>query len=244
VTRDRLSGKRKIDDKVTVAVIHTSPLTVDPIKALVAELLPAADVINFVDDSILPQLARNGGDVSEVEQRLLSYAGFAAQVGADVILNACSSVGEVVAAMREKVSVPVVRIDDAMTDEAIRRGTRIGVAATRQTTLAPTLAMLRRKAEAAGTGAVFDARVANDAFDLLAAGDREGHDRALAEMLDELAAANDIVVLAQASMARVLPSLTEEKRDKFLSSPRLAVERVARVLDDAGSRRTEERDQW
>lgn len=213
-----------------VAVIHTSPLTVDAIKGLITELLPGADVVNFVDDSVLPQLARNGGDVAEVARRLVTYAQHAQEVGADIILNACSSVGEVVERMREVVDVPVVRIDDAMTDEAVRRGARIGVAATLRTTLAPTLALLKSKAEAAGSGAVFDARVADDAFRLLAAGDREGHDRALTVVLDELAAANDVVVLAQASMARVLPGLPEEKRAKFLSSPRLGVERLAREL--------------
>lgn len=214
----------------TVAVIHTSPLTVEPLKALVSELVPGAAVVNFVDDSILPQLGRNGGDVSQVEERLLSYARFAQQVGADVILSACSSVGDVAAKMAAVVPLPVVRIDDAMADEAVARGKRIGVAATLPTTLAPTLALLRRKAQAAGSDAVFDARVANDAFRLLSDGDRDGHDRVLAALLSELAAANDVVVLAQASMARVLNSLTAADRQKFLTSPRLAVERVARAL--------------
>lgn len=213
-----------------VAVIHTSPLTIEPIKALIFELIPGADVVNFVDDSVLPQLASNGGDVAAVEPRLLTYARHAEEVGADVILNACSSVGEVVARMSASVSVPVVRIDDAMADEAVARGSHIGVAATLPTTLAPTLALLRRKAEAAGTGASFDARVADGAFRLLAAGDREGHDRALLALLAELATVNDVVVLAQASMARVLPGLPEAQRAKFLSSPRLGVERVAQAL--------------
>src|SRR5688572_19868918 len=121
-----------------LAIIHTSPATLEPLKALAAELLPGWDVNNFVDDSILPQLARNGGDVSEVEDRLIHYAQFAEQVGAAAILEACSSVGEVVAKMRESVSVPIIRIDEAMAEEAVRRGQRIGVAATLPTTLNPT----------------------------------------------------------------------------------------------------------
>ena len=51
-------------------------------------------VINFVDDSILPQLAENGGNVSDVQDRLVSYARFAEQAGAHIILEAWSSVGE------------------------------------------------------------------------------------------------------------------------------------------------------
>src|SRR5690606_19547888 len=167
------------------------------------------------------------------EARLVTYARHAEQVGAQVILNACSSVGEVVAQMRASVAVPVVRIDDAMAEEAVARGDRIGVAATLPTTLAPTVALLRRKAEEAGSRASFDARVATGAFRLLAAGDRQGHDQALLELLGELAAVNDVVVLAQASMARVLPGLPEAQRARFLSSPRSGVERVAQVVAGA-----------
>ncbi len=224
-------------DAATVAVIHTSPFTLDPLKDLLTELVPGVTVVNFLDDSILPQLARNGGDVSAVRDRLLDYARHAQGVGANVILSACSSVGEVAAAMREVVEVPVVRIDEGMADAAIGRGPRIGVAATLRTTLAPTLALLRAKAAAAGVDAKFDARVADEAYALLSRGDREGHDRELGAVLEGLAADNDVVVLAQASMARVLGALPEADRAKFLTSPRLAAERVALVLEGSRAER-------
>jgi len=62
------------------------------------------------------------------------------------------------------------------------------------------------------------------------AGDRKGHDDLLIEKLRELASTADVVVLAQASMARVLPSLSTIEQDKFLSSPRFAMEQVKNVL--------------
>src|SRR3954471_6937007 len=102
-----------------LAIIHTTTVTVDTLKTLAGEILPEYQVINFVDDSILPQLGENGGNVGDVQERLLSYAQFAEQAGADVILEACSSVGELVAKMRDEVSIPVVRIDDAMTEAAV-----------------------------------------------------------------------------------------------------------------------------
>src|SRR5512135_3271341 len=97
-----------------IAIVHTTPATVDSLKALSREFVPGCEVINFVDDSILPQLARNGGDLSEVQERWTAYVRFAAQAGADVVLDACSSVGELVAVAQKQVAVPVVRIDDAM----------------------------------------------------------------------------------------------------------------------------------
>jgi Asp/Glu/hydantoin racemase len=214
-----------------IAIIHTAPVTVDAFKALTAEILPDAEVVNFLDDSILPQLRQNGGNVGEVEDRLLHYAQFAQNVGADIILSACSSVGEVAAKMREQVSVPVVRVDDAMAEEAVRRGNVIGVAATLWTTLRPTMELIQSKADEAGKTIELRSNVVDAAFQRLSEGDKEGHDAILAETLAEMAVAVDVVVLAQASMARVVSRLPEGLQSKFLTSPRLAVERVKAELE-------------
>ena len=73
------------------------------------------------------------------------------------------------------------------------------------------------------------------AYHRLMAGDKEGHDAVLAEALAELATAVDVVVLAQASMTRVLHRLPEAERERFLSSPRLGMERVKRALERAAA---------
>src|SRR3982751_420245 len=109
---------------VKLAIIHTTTATVEPLKALAAEILSDCDVVNFVDDSILPQLAANGGNLAEVAGRIVQYARFAEEVGADIILEACSSVGEVVDLARREVQIPIVRIDEAMAELAVSRAVR------------------------------------------------------------------------------------------------------------------------
>ena len=215
-----------------IAIIHTSPATLEPLKAQAADLLPGAEVVNFVDDSILPQLLQNGGDVSAVEDRLQHYARFAEQVGADVILSACSSIGELVPGAQQLVHVPVVRIDEGMAEAAVARGQRIGVAATLPTTLNPTTRLLQAKAEAAGKAVDFKPVLVAGAYERLMAGDKDGHDQQLVEALTALAGEVDVIVLAQASMARVLPRLPADLQSKFLTSPRLGMEAVKRALAD------------
>ncbi|MBX2997222.1 MAG: aspartate/glutamate racemase family protein [Caldilineaceae bacterium] len=215
-----------------LAIIHTSPATVEPLKALAQEMIPGCTVINFVDDSILPQLIENGGDVDAVSARLTQYARHAAEAGADVILEACSSVGEVVAQMRQAVEIPVVRIDEALAEEAVRQGRRIGVAATLSTTLQPTLRLIERKAADAGKEIELRSILVAEAFQRLAAGDTEGHNEILGAALLGLVHEVDVVVLAQASMARVLPQLPVDLHGKFLSSPRLGMARVAAVVGE------------
>ncbi|HZG87086.1 aspartate/glutamate racemase family protein [Paenibacillus sp.] len=217
----------------TLAIIHTTVVTVEPLKELALSMIPNCEIINFVDDSILPELAGNGGDPEAVKERLCAYATFAERRGADCILSACSSVGEIASAMQARVDVPVVRIDEAMAEAAVRAGGRIGVAATLDTTLRPTLALLRRKADEAGNDVEFRPLLVDEAYRRLIAGDKEGHDAALAEALERLIGGADTVVLAQASMARVLPRLPEGVRDRFLASPRLGMQRVKETLERA-----------
>jgi aspartate/glutamate racemase len=218
-----------------VAVLHTTPVTVEPLKELASNMIPECKVLNFVDDSILPQLAENGGDIEDIEERLIQYAKNAEQVGADVILNACSSVGEVVAKAREQLSVPIVRIDEAMAEKAIKQGNQIGVVATLSTTLDPTLRLLQEKARDFNRTVEFKPKLAEEAYKCLIAGDKKGHDTTLAKTLMEIAKETDVVVLAQASMARVVSTLPEKQQKKFLSSPELGMEKVRQVLEGVSS---------
>jgi len=218
-----------------LAIIHTTPVTVDTMKALAGEILPGVEIINFVDDSILPQLASNGGNLADVQERWTAYAKFAEQQGATCILSACSSVGEAAEAARREVGVPVLRIDEAMAEEAAARGSRIGIAATLASTLQPTARLIERKARELGTHPQIRQALASGAYRLLMDGDREGHNRVLAETLLELADSVDVVVLAQASMAGAVESLPEHLRPKFLTSPRSGMKLVARRMAVAGA---------
>lgn len=218
-----------------LAIVHTSHVTIDSLKALASEILPDYEVVNFVDDSILPQLKQNDGKIDDVADRLIHYYQFAEQVGADIILNACSSVGEVVQQGSSQVNVPIVRIDEAMADEAVRRGKRIGVAATLATTLRPTIALVTEKASQSDGEYEIQSLLVSEAFELLIADNKEGHDTVLAEALLKFVQTVDVVVLAQASMARVVERLPANVQNRFLSSPRMGMERVKSVAEKLGT---------
>ena len=198
-----------------LAIIHTTPVTIEMLKRLAEEKLPGYEIINLVDDSILPELSINGGDVSNVQERLIQYAKNAERAGAKVISNACSSVGEVVSLMRQEVAIPVVRIDEAMVECAVNTGDRIGVVATLPTTLNPTIRLIQEKAKVLGKEVQIQSVLAEEAYARLIVGDKDGHDEALEKVLVQLVEGTDVVVLAQASMARVIEKLPTEKRGEL-----------------------------
>ena len=111
----------------------------------------------------------------------------------------------------------------------MRLGGRAGMAATLPTRLGPT-ADLVRAATRAGRDVEARATLAEGAFQALPADPAE-HDRRVRATLHEFAAWADIIILAQASMARALTGDTVERdgwRVPALTSPRLGVEKLAR----------------
>jgi hypothetical protein len=68
------------------------------------------------------------------------------------------------------------------------------------------------------------------AFDLLMANQVEKHDQMVSETASELARWADTIVLAQCSMARLAPKLEAKIERPVLSSPRLGVLHLKKIL--------------
>jgi Asp/Glu/hydantoin racemase len=213
----------------TIVVVHTGPVTVQPLKDQFKEQLPDVRMINIVDDSLLNDVRSAGHLTPEVTGRLYTYMSNAQAMGADYILNACSSVGEAVDTLRGMIRTPIIKIDETMALEASRIGSRIGVVATVKTTLEPTVRLIRKKAAEAGRDVHVVERVAEEAFEALLAGDGERHDAVLKRTILALADEVDVVVLAQVSMARLVPALGAT-RVPVLSSPQSGVATVKAAL--------------
>ena len=217
--------------KKTLALIHTSATLVPVFQQLTKARLPTVETFNIVDDSLVRQIGAKGGITEDIAARVASYIASAASGGADCILVTCSSIGPAVEAAAASVHVPVLRVDQPMADRAVQTGRRIGVIATLPTTLNPTADLVRRRAALAGKSVELTARLCEGAFEALMAGDAERHDLLVASALRELSRQVDVIVLAQASMARVVDTLSEsDRRVPILASPPLAVEHLSTVL--------------
>ncbi len=214
----------------TLVIIHTGPVTVQPLNSLAPALLPGVRVINLVDDSLLKDAMAAGHVTPAVTKRLAQFMMIAQEMGADLILNACSSVREAADVGAKLLSVPVAKIDTAMAEHAVATASRIGVAATVQTTLDPTVRLIEQTARDAGKTVTVTRKLCEGAFDALLAGDGATHDDIVARNLMELAATVDLIVLAQVSMGRVADSLGDRVSIPVLTSPRLGMERVAELM--------------
>ena len=213
----------------TVVVVHTGPATVQPIKQQFQQILPDVRVVNIMDDSLLNDVMAAGHLTEAVTGRIFSYMQLGQQMGAVALLNACSSVGEAASAARPAISIPLIKIDDVMAERAVVTGSRIGVVATVKTTLEPTVRLIRAKAAAAGKSIDVTEALAEGAFQALLDGKSEVHDEIVKRTIESLADKVDVIVLAQVSMARLVPALTGMKVP-VLCSPQSGVEAVRDAL--------------
>lgn len=215
-----------------VAFVNTVSSLPSVFKGLMTELAPHIDVFSIVDESLLQDTIRNGALSKKTVRRLVSYLELAQDAGADLVMVTCSSIGPAADIGRSMVDIPVLRVDEPMAEKALTAGSRIGVAATLRTTLTPTVALIERKAAEKGKTVTVVSRICEGAFESLMAGDTERHDALIRQGLEELIPQVDVVVLAQASMARIAESLPHEaKAFPIYSSPRLAVEHLARIAE-------------
>jgi Asp/Glu/hydantoin racemase len=214
----------------SLAFIHTSHILIPLFSRLAAEIVPEVKVFHMTDESLIRNTISAGELTKATVRRLVAMVGSAHEGGADAVMVTCSSIGPAVAVARQIYGFPVLRVDEAMADAAVSRARRIGVAATLKTTLEPTMALIRETAARTGRDVELVPELCAGAFEAVLAGDTERHDALLAESLVRLRQGVDVVVLAQASMARVVANLGTNGGAPILSSPELGVRSIRALL--------------
>ncbi|GMM97792.1 aspartate/glutamate racemase family protein [Microbacterium luteum] len=189
-----------MSESTRVAFLHTGAVVIAPVAELAREFLPGVDTVNYLDDRIVADL-RDESRAAGVAARVAELVRAAKTAGADAVMLTCSSISQLAVTTADEVGIPVLRIDEAMADEAVATGDRIAVLATLPTTLEPTLALIGERAALAGARPTVVSEVIDGAFAAVSGGDRASHDRLVADAITRVAADADVVVLAQASMA-------------------------------------------
>lgn len=206
-----------------VVCVHTAMALVGPLTETFKRLIPEVEVEHIAESSLIKEVIANNAVTPAVRRRLLDYYNAAADSGADVIFNTCSSVGDIADLGNKICRIPVFRIDRPMAEKAVQEAKKIGVISTLPTTLDPTCRLLQNCAKEAGNEIELVEGLADGAFAAGQSGDGETHDRLIAEAAQKIADKVDMFVLAQGSMERMEKRLSELTGKPVLSSPVLGV---------------------
>ncbi|QEE43746.1 hypothetical protein FVA81_00950 (plasmid) [Rhizobium sp. WL3] len=205
--------------------IHTVAALEPVFASLACERLPDWELEAVTDESLLSRTIARGRVDQDVFDCLARHIEQANSNGSSAIIVTCSTLGEAVDALARRTVTPLYRIDRGMAENAVRRATTIGVLATLGTTLEPTIRLLEATAHQAGRQCTFVSRLCGDAFSILKSGDRVQHDMLVGQAFEDLSRDVELVVLAQASMARALDQGGRNKT--YLTSPELGMDYIA-----------------
>ena len=220
--------------KVALVYTSTTPELIELVEREVGDLLPKeTEVISYQDPSILAEVRDVGYVTAPPAARLVGMYMTAVSAGADAVLNLCSSVGEVADAAQDiakYTGIPIVRVDEEMCREAVRKGTRIGVMATLPTTLNPTKNTILRVAREMNRHVELVDVLVDGGFGL----DQEQFKALMTEYAGKIADQVDVILFAQGSMA-YCEEYIHDKYDKIvLSSPRFGAAALKEALIKKG----------
>ncbi len=214
-----------------ICLIHTAPMMVQIFTPLCKERLPDVKVTQIINESMIKDTIEAGRIRQPTIDALHIFADASFKLGTELVMVTCSSIGPAVDLIQSRFQKPVLRVDEPMAEAAVARGRRIGVAATLRTTLEPTAELLQRKAREAGKPVELVECLCEGAFEAVMAGDAETHDALVSKAMVNKLGEVDVIVLAQASMARVIDRLPRGALTApVLSSPALAVDHVRERL--------------
>jgi Asp/Glu/hydantoin racemase len=199
---------------------------------IAARIMPAdVKLLHFVDESTIKNTIAAGHLEKATMRQVIRLVGSAFDAGCDVAMVTCSSIGKAVEMAADHYDQPVLRVDRAMAEKAVATGKRIGVVATLSTTLRPTADLVRRVAAEQGKEIELVEHLCEGAFEAVMAGDGATHDRIVGEGLTVGLKGVDAIVLAQASMARVVASLPAGAVSApVFASPELGMEQARDIL--------------
>lgn len=210
-----------------VGLIHATLNSVNPILAAFAKNFPEIETVNFMDEGLLSALDKEGEITPKLVERFASLLGRAVETEVDGILLSCSAYSPTITEMRKRFpKLPIENVDDAMIEQAVKLGNRIGVVASVATAGPTTEKAVKEKAEALGKEVEVFVEVNTEAFAALNKKEFEAHDSYVASSVKKLLDKQvDLIILAQLSMARAKTSL-KDVDIPILTSPDISSNKI------------------
>jgi Asp/Glu/hydantoin racemase len=214
-----------------IAVLHTVVFLAEMFRKLLQENLPNIENYHVVDESIIQELLKEGHLTPKIVRRIATHIMLANDAGADLILFTCSSTSPAVDNIKALVDIPILKVDEPLAERAVRLGEKIGVVTTAKTTLEPSVTLIEASAARQGKKVQVQAELESKAFEARLSGNISEHDRLVKETIRKLARKNNVIVLAQASMAHLADEMKDQLNVPILASPVLCMEALQQMVN-------------
>ena len=215
-----------------IALIHATPLAIEPVNSSFKKLWPEASLQNILDDSLSKDHASAGYLTTDMVERFIDLAQYAKRAGCQGILFTCSAFGEAIEAAAAAVAMPTLKPNEAMFEDALRAALKanqndaevlnIGLVATFSASIVSMSQEFNALAASLERQVQLHSLFVPNAMDELAQGHAEEHHRLIAEGVQTMPSC-DVIMLAQFSMAAAQTLAQSKTNTSILTSPECAV---------------------
>jgi aspartate/glutamate racemase len=214
---------------IRICLIHAVQEAIAPAQQAFARVWPQAQLVNLLDDSLSADRAVADHLTPAMHERIAHLARYGIDLGAAGILFTCSAFGEAIEAVRAAASIPILKPNEAMFEEALASGTRIAMLATFRPSILSMEKEFTDMVQARGSDASLRSTWVADAMNALRSGDAPKHNRLLAEAAAKLRG-YDALMLAQFSTAQAYADVSAVADCPVFTSPGSAVVKLKRAI--------------
>ena len=212
-----------------IVLIHAVPMAIEPIKCAFNELWPEPEIVNLFDDSLSVDRIKSNVLTTDMEKRFSDLGNYAQSIGADGILFTCSAFGPAIDKVANNLAIPVLKPNEAMFEQALNTGHKIGMLATFEQSIASMskeFCEIRNSLSATGS---LDTKLVEGAMEFLRQGNQIEHNELIAKTAATFKHC-DVLMLAQFSMVSAKSAVFRELNVPVLTAPEAAVKKLRGIL--------------
>lgn len=215
---------------IKIAVMNATKLSVEPIEKAVKDF-PDVQIFHFMDEG-MSYLGKVEGCISGKNlARMIGLIHSAEELGVDGILLSCTIFSPYVDVLRQCTDLPLVAADVGVFEKAASMYKKIGAVVS----FAPTVDSVTEVVESCKRkiNPDFDVEIklAKGAFEAMADGDEETHNRMLYETALSMAEGKEAIILSQMSHTRAVP-LFENFPIPVLTSPPVSLQVLCDMIKE------------
>lgn len=203
-----------------IAVLHTVPQSIAVLNKKIKDKYQDINIINILDDSILPALASKEASAEEIYLKLQQYCEFAIKAHAQYMLIACATICPFADYIKDKLDVPVIRIDEAMADFIAKEKHNVHIIGTMNSSLKALPDLIRQKAK--------NVKISCEAVQTINSASEEEktalRKKRIYESILNTQENTDCIVFTQASLSNIVQCKDLPKKDIVYACDDLAID--------------------
>jgi len=212
-----------------IVLIHAVPMAIEPIKCAFNELWPEPEIVNLFDDSLSVDRAKSNVLTTDMEKRFSDLGNYAESIGADGILFTCSAFGPAIDKVAYNLTIPVLKPNEAMFEQALNTGHKIGMLATFEQSIASMSREFCKIRDSLSATGSLETKLVEGAMEFLRQGKQTKHNELIAKTAATFKHC-DVLMLAQFSMVSAKSAVFRELNVPVLTAPEAAVKKLRGIL--------------